>query len=176
MFVNWVRGNYCKSPTSDTSGGYGFAVSSHHCACKRKVLLEEFRPFVTFMIAFVTFCSFRSSIFALHCSEPPISAQLLAFLRVFCMTEGKTHTHNLKLWQEDFPSGSSLPRSQTPVTQPPHATLHTLFPARSSLAPRSPLRQAAASHPGSPAGVERKRRVEEGGGEGAGRGVYCPFP
>uniref|UniRef100_A0A673MEX7 protein-histidine N-methyltransferase n=1 Tax=Sinocyclocheilus rhinocerous TaxID=307959 RepID=A0A673MEX7_9TELE len=28
-----------------------------------------------------------SSIFALHCSEPPISAQLLAFLRVFCMTE-----------------------------------------------------------------------------------------
>lgn len=33
----------------------------------------------------------RSSIFALHCSDPPISAQLLAFLRVFCMTEGKTH-------------------------------------------------------------------------------------
>ncbi|MGH0170465.1 UNVERIFIED_CONTAM: hypothetical protein FKN15_059055 [Acipenser sinensis] len=28
-----------------------------------------------------------SSIFALHCSEPPISAQLLAFLRVFCMSE-----------------------------------------------------------------------------------------
>ncbi|XP_035599257.1 actin-histidine N-methyltransferase isoform X2 [Oncorhynchus keta] len=28
-----------------------------------------------------------SSIFALHCSDPPISAQLLAFLRVFCMTE-----------------------------------------------------------------------------------------
>ncbi|KAM3871039.1 actin-histidine N-methyltransferase [Diretmus argenteus] len=28
-----------------------------------------------------------SSIFALHCNEPPISAQLLAFLRVFCMTE-----------------------------------------------------------------------------------------
>ncbi|MCI4382995.1 hypothetical protein PGIGA_G00021260 [Pangasianodon gigas] len=28
-----------------------------------------------------------SSVFALHCSEPPISAQLLAFLRVFCMTE-----------------------------------------------------------------------------------------
>uniref|UniRef100_A0A6Q2XQ08 protein-histidine N-methyltransferase n=1 Tax=Esox lucius TaxID=8010 RepID=A0A6Q2XQ08_ESOLU len=28
-----------------------------------------------------------SSIFALHCSNPPISAQLLAFLRVFCMTE-----------------------------------------------------------------------------------------
>uniref|UniRef100_A0A672QBW7 protein-histidine N-methyltransferase n=1 Tax=Sinocyclocheilus grahami TaxID=75366 RepID=A0A672QBW7_SINGR len=28
-----------------------------------------------------------SSIFTLHCSEPPISAQLLAFLRVFCMTE-----------------------------------------------------------------------------------------
>uniref|UniRef100_A0A671SU22 protein-histidine N-methyltransferase n=1 Tax=Sinocyclocheilus anshuiensis TaxID=1608454 RepID=A0A671SU22_9TELE len=28
-----------------------------------------------------------SSIFALYCSEPPISAQLLAFLRVFCMTE-----------------------------------------------------------------------------------------
>uniref|UniRef100_A0A8B9GUA7 protein-histidine N-methyltransferase n=1 Tax=Astyanax mexicanus TaxID=7994 RepID=A0A8B9GUA7_ASTMX len=33
-----------------------------------------------------------SSIFALHCSEPPISAQLLAFLRVFCMTEGKRGT------------------------------------------------------------------------------------
>uniref|UniRef100_A0A8C7LMN9 protein-histidine N-methyltransferase n=1 Tax=Oncorhynchus kisutch TaxID=8019 RepID=A0A8C7LMN9_ONCKI len=28
-----------------------------------------------------------SSIFALHCSDPPISTQLLAFLRVFCMTE-----------------------------------------------------------------------------------------
>uniref|UniRef100_A0A4W4HEE6 protein-histidine N-methyltransferase n=1 Tax=Electrophorus electricus TaxID=8005 RepID=A0A4W4HEE6_ELEEL len=28
-----------------------------------------------------------SSVFALHRSEPPISAQLLAFLRVFCMTE-----------------------------------------------------------------------------------------
>ncbi|KAF7652893.1 hypothetical protein LDENG_00090960 [Lucifuga dentata] len=28
-----------------------------------------------------------SSVFALHCNEPPISAQLLAFLRVFCMTE-----------------------------------------------------------------------------------------
>ncbi|XP_007942800.2 actin-histidine N-methyltransferase [Orycteropus afer afer] len=28
-----------------------------------------------------------SSVFALHFSEPPISAQLLAFLRVFCMTE-----------------------------------------------------------------------------------------
>ncbi|CAL8271461.1 unnamed protein product [Merluccius merluccius] len=28
-----------------------------------------------------------SSIFAVHCTEPPISAQLLAFLRVFCMTE-----------------------------------------------------------------------------------------
>lgn len=31
----------------------------------------------------------RSSVFALHFTEPPISAQLLAFLRVFCMTEGK---------------------------------------------------------------------------------------
>ncbi|XP_070449341.1 actin-histidine N-methyltransferase isoform X4 [Equus przewalskii] len=28
-----------------------------------------------------------SSVFALHFTEPPISAQLLAFLRVFCMTE-----------------------------------------------------------------------------------------
>lgn len=34
---------------------------------------------------------FRSSVFALHFTEPPISAQLLAFLRVFCMTEGKNH-------------------------------------------------------------------------------------
>ncbi|KAF3844319.1 hypothetical protein F7725_007482 [Dissostichus mawsoni] len=33
--------------------------------------------------------SFRiiSCVFAVHCNEPPISAQLLAFLRVFCMTE-----------------------------------------------------------------------------------------
>ena len=30
-----------------------------------------------------------SSVFALHFTEPPVSAQLLAFLRVFCMTEGK---------------------------------------------------------------------------------------
>ncbi|XP_068194761.1 actin-histidine N-methyltransferase isoform X2 [Antennarius striatus] len=28
-----------------------------------------------------------SCVFALHCNEPPISSQLLAFLRVFCMTE-----------------------------------------------------------------------------------------
>ncbi|KAK5856906.1 hypothetical protein PBY51_010186 [Eleginops maclovinus] len=28
-----------------------------------------------------------SCVFAVHCNEPPISAQLLAFLRVFCMTE-----------------------------------------------------------------------------------------
>ncbi|XP_044021795.1 actin-histidine N-methyltransferase isoform X3 [Siniperca chuatsi] len=34
-----------------------------------------------------TFDDYRSCIFALHCNEPPISAQLLAFLRVFCMTE-----------------------------------------------------------------------------------------
>lgn len=31
-----------------------------------------------------------SSVFALHFTEPPVSAQLLAFLRVFCMTEGKS--------------------------------------------------------------------------------------
>nr|XP_054369844.1 actin-histidine N-methyltransferase isoform X4 [Mirounga angustirostris] len=30
-----------------------------------------------------------SSVFALHFTEPPVSAQLLAFLRVFCMTEGR---------------------------------------------------------------------------------------
>lgn len=53
-------------------------------------------------------CSVRSSVFALHFTEPPISAQLLAFLRVFCMTEGKslpaerapcpkTHPH-VRLW------------------------------------------------------------------------------
>lgn len=35
-------------------------------------------------------CVFRSSVFALYRNEPPISAQLLAFLRVFCMMEGKT--------------------------------------------------------------------------------------
>lgn len=38
----------------------------------------------------------RSSVFALHCSEPPISAQLLAFLRVFCMTEGKRSVAQLR--------------------------------------------------------------------------------
>lgn len=41
---------------------------------------------------------FRSSVFALHFTEPPISAQLLAFLRVFCMTEGKNHFR----WKKDF--------------------------------------------------------------------------
>ncbi|KAG7266315.1 hypothetical protein CRUP_015159 [Coryphaenoides rupestris] len=35
-----------------------------------------------------------SSIFAVHCTEPPISAQLLAFLRVFCMTEGEEEEEN----------------------------------------------------------------------------------
>lgn len=40
------------------------------------------------------FCAaFRSCVFALHCNESPISAQMLAFLRVFCMTEGKKHTN-----------------------------------------------------------------------------------
>lgn len=34
-------------------------------------------------------CFISSSVFALHSTEPPISAQLLAFLRVFCMSEGK---------------------------------------------------------------------------------------
>ncbi|XP_064420919.1 actin-histidine N-methyltransferase [Latimeria chalumnae] len=34
-----------------------------------------------------------SSVFALHCSEPPISAQLLAFLRVFCMSEEELKDH-----------------------------------------------------------------------------------
>lgn len=38
-----------------------------------------------------------SCVFALHCNEPPISAQLLAFLRVFCMTEGKTMTEKTLL-------------------------------------------------------------------------------
>lgn len=43
------------------------------------------------------FVVFRSSVFALHFTEPPISAQLLAFLRVFCMTEGKNSFFLLKL-------------------------------------------------------------------------------
>ncbi|XP_073097970.1 actin-histidine N-methyltransferase isoform X3 [Manis javanica] len=36
-----------------------------------------------------------SSVFALHFTEPPISAQLLAFLRVFCMTEEELKEHLL---------------------------------------------------------------------------------
>ncbi|XP_004699177.1 actin-histidine N-methyltransferase [Echinops telfairi] len=36
-----------------------------------------------------------SSVFALHSTEPPISAQLLAFLRVFCMTEEELREHLL---------------------------------------------------------------------------------
>lgn len=39
--------------------------------------------------ALLSMLRFRSSVFALYCNEPPISAQLLAFLRVFCMMEGK---------------------------------------------------------------------------------------
>uniref|UniRef100_A0A8B9BBE2 protein-histidine N-methyltransferase n=2 Tax=Anser TaxID=8842 RepID=A0A8B9BBE2_9AVES len=34
-----------------------------------------------------------SSVFALHSTEPPISAQLLAFLRVFCMSEEELKEH-----------------------------------------------------------------------------------
>lgn len=37
-----------------------------------------------------------SSVFALHFTEPPVSAQLLAFLRVFCMTEGKSFQEEKK--------------------------------------------------------------------------------
>ncbi|XP_045679449.1 actin-histidine N-methyltransferase isoform X2 [Phyllostomus hastatus] len=36
-----------------------------------------------------------SSVFALHFTEPPVSAQLLAFLRVFCMTEDELKEHLL---------------------------------------------------------------------------------
>lgn len=36
------------------------------------------------MVSFIS-----SSVFALHSTEPAISAQLLAFLRVFCMSEGR---------------------------------------------------------------------------------------
>uniref|UniRef100_A0A1A8RN18 protein-histidine N-methyltransferase n=1 Tax=Nothobranchius rachovii TaxID=451742 RepID=A0A1A8RN18_9TELE len=36
-----------------------------------------------------------SCVFALHCNDSPISAQLLAFLRVFCMTEEELKDHLL---------------------------------------------------------------------------------
>lgn len=48
---------------------------------------------------------FRSSVFALYCNEPPISAQLLTFLRVFCMMEGKTghNAHEYSLFGVGWP-------------------------------------------------------------------------
>uniref|UniRef100_A0A9J8BIH7 protein-histidine N-methyltransferase n=1 Tax=Cyprinus carpio carpio TaxID=630221 RepID=A0A9J8BIH7_CYPCA len=58
----------------------GYNLEDDRCECVAGDIRPCFEPSPVLLLL-------RSSIFALHCSEPPISAQLLAFLRVFCMTE-----------------------------------------------------------------------------------------
>lgn len=63
-----------------------YAFLEDHCLCVNLGTSSGQAVGLTSGVVF-----FRSSVFALHFTEPPISAQLLAFLRVFCMTEGKNH-------------------------------------------------------------------------------------
>ncbi|XP_007455709.1 PREDICTED: histone-lysine N-methyltransferase setd3 [Lipotes vexillifer] len=72
-----------------------------------------------------------SSVFALHFTEPPISAQLLAFLRVFCMTEEELKGHLLGDAAIDriFTLGSS----EYPVSWDNEVRLWTFLEDRASL-------------------------------------------
>uniref|UniRef100_A0AAQ5ZY99 protein-histidine N-methyltransferase n=1 Tax=Amphiprion ocellaris TaxID=80972 RepID=A0AAQ5ZY99_AMPOC len=72
-----------------------------------------------------------SCIFALHCSEPPISAQLLAFLRVFCMTEEELKDYLLgdRVINKIFTLGNS----EFPVSWDNEIKLWTFLETRAAL-------------------------------------------
>ncbi|XP_069493834.1 actin-histidine N-methyltransferase [Ambystoma mexicanum] len=72
-----------------------------------------------------------SSVFALHITEPPISAQLLAFLRVFCMSEEELKEH--LLGEHAIDKIFTLGNSEFPVSWDNEVKLWTFLEARASL-------------------------------------------
>ncbi|XP_053923377.1 actin-histidine N-methyltransferase isoform X2 [Cuculus canorus] len=72
-----------------------------------------------------------SSVFALHSTEPPISAQLLAFLRVFCMTEEELKQH--LIGEHAIDKIFTLGNSEFPVSWENEVKLWTFLEARASL-------------------------------------------
>ncbi|XP_060611746.1 actin-histidine N-methyltransferase isoform X2 [Anolis sagrei] len=72
-----------------------------------------------------------SSVFALHATEPPISAQLLAFLRVFCMTEDELKEH--LIGEHAIDRIFTLGNSEFPVSWDNEVKLWTFLEARASL-------------------------------------------
>ncbi|XP_063096917.1 actin-histidine N-methyltransferase isoform X4 [Cavia porcellus] len=72
-----------------------------------------------------------SSVFALHFTEPPISAQLLAFLRVFCMTEEELKEH--LLGENAIDRIFTLGNSEFPVSWENEVKLWSFLEDRASL-------------------------------------------
>ncbi|VFV32441.1 set domain-containing protein [Lynx pardinus] len=72
-----------------------------------------------------------SSVFALHFTEPPVSAQLLAFLRVFCMTEEELKEH--LLGDNAIDRIFTLGNSEYPVSWDNEVKLWTFLEDRASL-------------------------------------------
>uniref|UniRef100_A0A8D1KLL1 protein-histidine N-methyltransferase n=1 Tax=Sus scrofa TaxID=9823 RepID=A0A8D1KLL1_PIG len=71
------------------------------------------------------------TVFALHFTEPPVSAQLLAFLRVFCMTEGELKEH--LLGENAIDRIFTLGNSEYPVSWDNEVKLWTFLEDRASL-------------------------------------------
>ncbi|TMS20955.1 Histone-lysine N-methyltransferase setd3 [Larimichthys crocea] len=72
-----------------------------------------------------------SCIFAVHCNEPPISAQLLAFLRVFCMTEEELKDY--LLGDRAINKIFTLGNSEFPVSWENEIKLWTFLETRAAL-------------------------------------------
>ncbi|NXK84985.1 SETD3 methyltransferase, partial [Amazona guildingii] len=72
-----------------------------------------------------------SSVFALHSTEPPISAQLLAFLRVFCMSEEELKEH--LIGERAIDKIFTLGNSEFPISWDNEVKLWTFLEARASL-------------------------------------------
>ncbi|XP_042669445.1 actin-histidine N-methyltransferase isoform X2 [Centrocercus urophasianus] len=72
-----------------------------------------------------------SSVFALHSIEPPISAQLLAFLRVFCMNEEELKEH--LIGEHAIDKIFTLGNSEFPISWDNEVKLWTFLEARASL-------------------------------------------
>ncbi|XP_040188537.1 actin-histidine N-methyltransferase [Rana temporaria] len=72
-----------------------------------------------------------SSVFALHVTESPISAQLLAFLRVFCMSEEELKEH--LIGEHAIDKIFTLGNSEFPVSWDNEIKLWTFLEARASL-------------------------------------------
>ncbi|XP_047467322.1 actin-histidine N-methyltransferase [Mugil cephalus] len=72
-----------------------------------------------------------SCIFAVHCNEPPISAQLLAFLRVFCMTEEELKDY--LLGERAINKIFTLGNSEFPVSWENEIKMWTFLETRAAL-------------------------------------------